>query len=249
MDQWGFSVSDIGGDHNQRPGAIFLSEYLLGLDEGAGFLTNLSPDGQAKMRKLGSKVHIEKGQGLFFQGDPHKGVWVVESGRIRSFYVGPSGREITLAYWTKGHFVGGPEVFGGGRHIWSGDAMEDCDLLFLSGANMRNLVRDVPDIAIGVIEGLVAKGKSYSALIQMLGTRSVSERLEQLLVILASNQGYRKGEYIVVERSITFEQIASIVGATRQWVTQSFEKLQKVGTLEIDRKEIRIKKLHHLQHM
>lgn len=229
-------VSDQPNDAGQ--GAIYLSEYLLGLNDGAGFLANLTLEEQSTVRALSSKVKVKKGQGLFFQGDVHKGVWIIEKGRIRSYYTGPSGREITLAYWTAGHFVGGPEVFGGGRHIWSGDAMDDGELLFLSGANMRKLVQDVPNVALGVIDGLVAKGKCYSALIQMLGTRSIAERLEQLLVILADTHGHQSGQAISIERTITYEQIASIVGATRQWVTQSLEKLQKRGVLKISRKEI-----------
>tara|TARA_R110002126_G_scaffold157165_2_gene304692 strand:+ start:4148 stop:4915 length:768 start_codon:yes stop_codon:yes gene_type:complete len=225
-------------ENDEGPGAIYLSEYLLGLNDGAGFLTNLTMEEQSSIRSLSSKINVKKGQGLFFQGDAHTGVWIIEKGRIRSYYTGPSGREITLAYWTAGHFVGGPEVFGGGRHIWSGDAMDDGELLFLSGVNMRKLVQDVPNVALGVIDGLVAKGKCYSALIQMLGTRSIAERLEQLLVILADTHGHQSGQTISIERTITYEQIASIVGATRQWVTLSLIKLQKRGVLKISRKEI-----------
>ncbi len=51
-----------------------------------------------------------KGEGVFFQGDPHTGVWIIESGRVRTFYAGPSGREITLAYWSIGHFLGDPHT-------------------------------------------------------------------------------------------------------------------------------------------
>lgn len=236
-------------EHNDNPSAIYLSEYLMGLNEGSTFLSNLSDEDLATVRRLGTKVTVQKGQNLFFQGDKHNGVWIVESGRMRSYYTGPSGREITLAYWTPGHFVGGPEVFGGGLHIWSGDAMEQTELLFLSGATMKRLVREIPEIAIAVIDGLVYKGKCYSALIQMLGTRSVSERLEQLLVILASAQGIHENDEIIIERTITFEQIATIVGATRQWVTQSFEKLQKRGIVTVSRKDIRIKNIDSLSGM
>ncbi|MEE3317845.1 MAG: Crp/Fnr family transcriptional regulator, partial [Pseudomonadota bacterium] len=175
------------------------------------------------------------------------GVWIIEEGRVRTFYTGPSGREITLAYWSQGHFVGGPEVFGKGRHVWSGDALEDCQMLFLSGSSLRALVQQVPEVALAVIEGLVAKGKSYSALIQMLGTRTVSERLRQLLVILADAHGREEGDTIVIDRSLTYEQIAAMVGATRQWVTQSLDKLKSAGVLEITRTEIVIRNLESLE--
>lgn len=229
------------------PGAIYLSEYFLELNEGAGFLSALSDEDRKTVRKLGTRCCFRKGEGIFHQGAAHTGVWVIESGRVRTFYTGPSGREITLAYWSPGHFVGGPEVFGRGRHVWSGDALEDCELLFLSGTSLHQLVRQVPEVAIAVIDGLVAKGKSYSALIQMLGTRTVSERLRQLLVILADGHGRQEGSTIVIDRTLTFEQIAAIVGATRQWVTLSLDKLKTANVLELTRTEIIIHDLERLE--
>jgi len=220
--------------------AIYLSEYILDINSGAGFLSGLNDMELAKIRKSGSRRVLSKGEGLFFQGDAHTGIWIVEKGRMRSYYIAPSGRELTLAYWTPGHFVGGPEVFGRGRHVWSGDALEDSEVLFLSGMVLRDLVREIPAVALKIIDGLVAKGNCYSALIQMLGTRSVSERLEQLLVILASTRGRHEGDAILIDRSITYEQVASIVGASRQWVTQSLDKLEKEGVLTISRHQISI---------
>lgn len=240
------SATEIGMNDDQDYGAIYLSEYLLDINEGAGFLASLTPDDLKAVRRSGTRTSIAKGEGLFFQGDAHTGVWVIEKGRIRSFYTGPSGREITLAYWSAGHFVGGPEVFGRGRHVWSGDALEDSTLLFLSGMSLRTLVQQRPNVAVGVIDGLVNKGKCYSALIQMLGTRSVAERLQQLLVILADTYGRDEGDVTVIDRSITYEQVATIVGATRQWVTLSLDKLAADGVLEVTRREIRIYKLECL---
>ena len=230
-------------DTTDGPSAIFLSEYLLDINKGAGFLTSLTAKDQKKVRLLGTRCKVAKGEGVFFQGDPHTGVWIIEAGRVRTFYAGPSGREITLAYWSVGHFVGGPEVFGKGRHVWSADALEDCEFLFLSGMSLQRLVREVPDAAIAVINGLVNKGKCYSALIQMLGTRTVSERLRQLLLILAETYGRHEGKNVIIERTITYDQIASIVGATRQWVTQSLDRLQSEDILTVNRKEIVIRDL------
>ena len=232
---------------DRQPSAIFLSEYLFDLNEGAGFLASLSEADRKTVRRHGTRVTFDKNDGIFHQGDPHTGVWVIEEGSVRTFYTGPSGREITLAYWSTGHFAGGPEVFGRGRHLWSADAAEPCELLFLSGNSLLKLVREVPDVAVAVIEGLIAKGKCYSALIQMLGTRTVSERLRQLLLILADTKGHRIGERVIIDRSITYEQIAAIVGATRQWVTQSLSDLKSRGVLEISRSEIVICQIESLE--
>lgn len=240
------SLPDID-DQAASLGAIFLSEYLLDLNEGAGFLDGLNETDRKKVYRSGTRCKFKIGEGIFFQGDSHTGIWLIEAGRIRTFYSGPNGREITLAYWSPGHFAGGPEVFGRGRHIWSADALEDCQMLFLSGMSLQRLVREVPDVAFALIEGLIGKGKCYSALIQMLGTRSISERLRQLLVILANTYGRHEGEHYVIDRSLTYEQIATIVGATRQWVTQSLEKMQSEGMLKVSRKQIVILSIERLE--
>ena len=164
-------IRDELGQETQN--AIFLSEYILDINESSGFLRALTPEDQKTVRRMGSRSTFSKGDRIFHQGDSHTGVWIIESGRARIYYTGPSGREIILAYWTPGHFIGGPEVFGRGRHVWSADALEKCEMLFLSGRSLERLVREIPDVAVAVIQGLVAKGTCYSALIQMLGTRGL----------------------------------------------------------------------------
>lgn len=227
---------------NVDPSAIYLSENLLDLNRGSSFLTNLEQTEQSALIHAGTKTCLNRDQHVFNQGDNHSGIWIIADGRIRTFYAGPSGKEITLAYWSAGHFVGGPEVFGKGRHVWSAIAVEDSELLFLKGEVLRNLAFKHPAIAIALIEGLETKGKAYSALIQMLGTRSVSERLQQLILILVDHHSTQSDSGAVFTRTITNEQIASIVGATRQWVTQSLDNLQKKGVLTVTRKQIVV---HH----
>ncbi|MES1155409.1 MAG: Crp/Fnr family transcriptional regulator [Pseudorhodoplanes sp.] len=222
--------------------ALFLAETLDDLNQGANFLSNLSAEDWRILRQAGVQSEFEPGSTVFLQGDEHKGIWLIEDGMVRTFYTAPSGRQLTLAYWTAGHFVGGPEIFGGGQHIWSADVTKACRLLYLPAPAIRGLIRSRPSFAICLIEGLVAKGKCYSALVQMLGTRSVIERLTQLLVILAENHGRRDGDRLIIERKLTHDQIATIVGSTRQWVTMTLDKFQKKGIISVARQTIVIER-------
>ena len=226
----------------QAEPALFLAEIAGDLNEGASFLAQLSDDVWEILRRKGVQTAIATGGNVFVQGDEHEGIWLIEEGVVRAFYAAPSGREITLAYWTAGHFVGGPEIFGGGQHVWSADVVRDCRLLYLPAAAIRGLIETQPSFALGLIEGLVAKGKCYSALAQMLGTRSVGERLAQLLIILAENHGRRDGNRLVIDRKFTHDQIATIVGSTRQWVTMTLDKFQKQGILSVARQSIVIER-------
>ncbi|HUA54236.1 MAG TPA: Crp/Fnr family transcriptional regulator [Candidatus Sulfotelmatobacter sp.] len=224
------------------PTALYLGEVIGELNQGASFLDRLSPAQVENVRRLGRVVSATRGETVFLQGSPHEGIFLIEHGIVRSYYTSPSGREITLAYWTPGHFVGGPEVFGSGLHIWSGEAAEDCRLLYLSGATIRELVERMPAFAICLIEGLVAKSKCYSALVQMLGTRSAIERLAQLLVILGEIYGRHEANRLVVQRKVTHDQLATIVGVTRQWVTTTLDRFQKKGIISVGRQAIVIER-------
>jgi CRP/FNR family cyclic AMP-dependent transcriptional regulator len=222
--------------------ALFLAETTDELNEGADFLARLSLAEWKVLRRAGTEVTMGVGATVFLQGDEHKGIWLIEDGMVRTFYAAPSGRQLTLAYWTVGHFIGGPEIFGGGQHVWSADVTQACRLLYLPAASLRGLIQSQPSFALCIIEGLVAKGKCYSALVQMLGTRSVIERLTQFLVILAENHGRPEGNRLVIDRRLTHDQIATVVGATRQWVTMTLDKLQKKGIISVGRQSITIER-------
>lgn len=215
--------------------AVYLTEVLAEINAGAGFLDRLTLAEINAVRRASTTVTVDARESIFMQGDRHNGIYLIESGRVRIYYAGPSGKEITLALWTPGHFVGGPEVFGGGAHMWSAVAMMPSRLAYLPGEKIRHLVETIPSVAVCVIEGLVGKGKCYSALAQMLGTRSATERLAQLLIILAEVDGEVDGTRLIVNRRITHEQLAGIVGSTRQWVTSTLARFQKNKIISMER--------------
>lgn len=217
----------------ERPPAIFLSEAPVEVASKTNFLSRLNAEEYRCVREIGHEQRVEAGESVFCQGDTHDGIFLIESGSVRTFYTGPTGREITLAYWTPGHFVGGPEIFGGGAHMWSGVATQETRLLWLRGADLYRLMEQIPRLALGIVEGLVQKGKCYSALVHMLGTRSVVERLAQLLLILADTDGKPTEKGIEIQRGFTHEELANMVGSTRQWVTVTLDKFQKQGALRI----------------
>ena len=216
-----------------RPPAIFLAEAPVEIASKTNFLSRLNAEDYRRVRELGLEQNVDAGESVFCQGDTHDGIFLIERGSVRTFYTGPTGREITLAYWTPGHFVGGPEIFGGGQHMWSGVATEDSQLLWLRGGDLYRLMEQMPGLALGIVEGLVQKGKCYSALVHMLGTRSVVERLAQLLFILADTDGVATEKGIEIQRSFTHEELANMVGSTRQWVTVTLDKFQKQGAVRI----------------
>ncbi|MEI9901768.1 MAG: Crp/Fnr family transcriptional regulator [Hyphomicrobium sp.] len=228
------AVADRGRGKAEQ--AIYLSE--LTFEQGdPRFFARLSAAENAEVRRLSRVYAAAPGENVFLQGEPHNGIFLIEQGRVRSYYIGPSGKELTLAYWTPGHFVGGPEVFEGGVHMWSGVAMEPTRLAHLPGASVRHLAETMPAFALSLIDALVAKGRCYSAQAQMLGTRSVTARLAQLLLILSQTNG-ANGR--IDRGSVTHEDLAGIIGSTRQWVTATLARFQRRGLIVIASEHIEI---------
>lgn len=221
--------------------SLLLSELSGFSDEGCSILAALSGDELARLMEVSTPRQASAGETVFLQGDRHDGIFIIESGQMRIYYSGPSGREITLAYWTPGNFVGGPEIFGGSLHMWSGQAVRPTQLLHVSGPQLRRLVDQIPRLAVALLEASVHKGKCFSALIQMLGTRSAAQRLAQLLLLMGELDGRKQPDGIVISRTLTQEDLAKMVGSTRQWVSSSLERFREDGVVEVTATRILIR--------
>jgi CRP/FNR family transcriptional regulator, cyclic AMP receptor protein len=229
--------------------SLLLTENVRAISGAPSLFNTLSPSERETLVRWGRRRVLYRGQTLFSQGARHDGIFLIESGRIRVYYTAPSQREITLAYWHPGNFVGGPEVFGEGVHQWSGVASSNSSVVHLPGKELRKLVVQIPNLAIGLIEGLTFKGKCYSALAQMLGTRSITERLAHLLLHLVELYGMEDPDGILIGAAFTHADLAHMVGATRQWVTISLNRLQEKNVLVVRKSKIIVRRSDILREM
>lgn len=229
--------------------SLLLTENGRALGGGPSLFEALSPPEREIVLSHGKKRVFFRGQTLFNQGARHDGIFLIQTGRVRVFYTAPSEREITLAYWHPGNFVGGPNVFGDSVHQWSGVAVTDTSVVQLPGRALRKLVVEVPNLAIGLIEGLTFKGRCYSALAQMLGTRSITERLAHLLLHLVDLYGVKDDDGILIGAAFTHADIAHMVGATRQWVTISLKRMHEKDIVVSSKSRIIVRRPDLLEKM
>lgn len=195
-------------------------------------LDGLSAQERDSIVACGRRMDVPAGVHLFRQGERHSGVFIILSGTVRTYYVGSNGRELTLAHWHPGNFVGGPELFGRGEHIWSGVTQEPCLILAMPGDQLRGLAETIPKLALNLVDALVAKGRSYSVVLQMLGTRSVTQRLAHLLLVMGEYDFARQPiAQIQLKQHLSQDEMATIVGATRQWVSAAIDKFRRNGII------------------
>jgi CRP/FNR family cyclic AMP-dependent transcriptional regulator len=234
------------GDREETAGIMLVESDSL-VRPIPGLLDSLTGSHRKKLLAIGHPHTFEQDEPLWQQGDPHEGIYLITEGRVRSFYISPSGREVTLAYWLPGNFVGGPDIFGGGPHVWCSSAARRCETIFLPGPTLRKLALESASIAVALLDAVGFKARCYSAIAQMLGTRSATERLERLLIFLATAYGLKGDDGIMIAASFNHADLAALIGSTRQWVTVQLARLQRRGVLRYNRGMILIRNLSALE--
>ena len=191
-----------------------------------GIFERLSTEERQALRAAGRPLWLNPGHILFKQGTRHGGIFIIESGRVRTFYTSERGRELTIAHWTPNTFVGGPELFGRGKHCWSGQATEHSQVLYLSGDQLCELMPRMPMFTMALLDGLVIKGRCMSNLLQMLGTQSAAARLAKAILELAEFYGVPGEDGVHLDMPYTHGELAAMIGVTRQWVTMTLSRFR-----------------------
>jgi CRP/FNR family transcriptional regulator, cyclic AMP receptor protein len=200
-------------------------------------LLGLDPKLQAAYIKF---RRFPPGELFFQQGDRQRGVYIIRTGTARAFYTAPSGREMTLAYWQAGDLLGADRLYGGGVFRWSCQAVSPTEAYSILDADLRTLIANVPELAVALVEALSFKVQWLSGLVQVLGTESVSRRLALALDTLCELYGVQSDQGVIIDAPFTHEDLAAMVGASRQWVTMALARFQERGMLKLGKRHIEV---------
>jgi len=198
------------------------------------FYSSLNAKTSAEFVRVGSRKVIQPGESLFIQQSPHIYSFVIQSGLIRTFYVSEAGREVTLGYWGTGDIVGGPSLFGGGPHVWSAVANRRSEVLAITGSDLRNLAQSNKSVMNWIVNMLEFKLRWLSILFQIHGTERVHDRLAKLLLMMGDLYGEESDGDIVISHQINQTDLATLVGASRQWTNKALAKLRSEGVISMD---------------
>jgi CRP/FNR family cyclic AMP-dependent transcriptional regulator len=211
---------------------LYLAESFAEIDSNPDVLARLTPVERAAVIAKGYRRRLARHDIIFRQGDAHQGITLIESGCVRQYYVAPSGREITLSYVNGGNFCGVPGMYERGTHSWTAEAAsEEVRVLIIPPDALRVLLSTIPALAIGLVDGLVYKGKCYATLLQILGTRSMTKRLMRLVIMLAERYGTTEARGVRIRSHFSHSELANMIGATRQWVSSNLRHLHKHGLI------------------
>jgi len=171
------------------------------------------------------------GQVLFTTGEECRGLYMVESGRVRIYRTDPSGREQVLHVEGPGRTVAELPLFDGGPYPASAIVLEESRLVFLPRAAFEHLYRTQPDIAQAVIRALGRRLRHLVHLAETLAFRDVAARLAMLLVGYAERGGIATAEGVEIELDRTQEELAHEIGTARESVSRALKQLRRKGLI------------------
>lgn len=172
---------------------------------------------------------------IFLEGDPGDCFYLVLSGEIRIFKLSSDGREKTLALIGAGDFFGEMALIEAKARSASAGTLTKARLAVLHRDHFNQLIFEHPEIALKMIVQLAERLRQANQQIESLAFQDVRERLIHFLLQYATET--EKGT-CVVSRKVTHQEIANLIGSSRESVTRMLGQLQDEGYITFDGKMI-----------
>lgn len=187
---------------------------------------HLSAELVARLSTRGDLLVYPRGTRVLSEGDEADALFVLVSGELKVFTEDGRGRELVYNVMHPGEFFG--ELFlDGGTRSASVAAVTDARCVRVGHAEIRAFMKAYPEFAECLALKLIERLRRATELIKNLAMSSVHKRTVRLLEQLAvAEDGHR-----VIPKTITQQEIANRVGATREMVNHVVRKLTREGYL------------------
>jgi CRP-like cAMP-binding protein len=188
------------------------------------------------------------GHVLFTAGDPCRGLYIVESGRVRIFRTSPTGREQVLHTEGPGRAVAELPLLDGGAYPASAMTEVESRLAFVPRAEFESLYRANPDVADAIIRDLARRLRHLVQVTETLAFRDVAARLASFLARYAEQHGTVTAAGIEIVLDRTREELSQELGTARESVSRAMKQLTEKGLIEpLGRTRIRIRDVVRLR--
>lgn len=205
--------------------------------------SGLSPEEVRLLALRFVRRHFSAGELLFSEGDPCRGLYIIDSGRLRIFKSSAGGREQVLAMEGPGSSVAELPVFDGGPYPASVSAVDDAQILFISRQDLRAFCLEHPEVALKMLAVVGARLRRLVGIIEELSFTTVRQRLVAALVRLAQTSGKRTEHGVEFELPGSHQEMAHQLGTVRELVSRNLMRLQAEGLLQVEARNIVVRDL------
>jgi CRP/FNR family cyclic AMP-dependent transcriptional regulator len=168
------------------------------------------------------------------RGDESTSLYVLESGKVRVYMSDEDGKEVVLNVMeAPGAYFGELALVGDTERTASVMTMEDAKLRIISKQDFSACLKDNPQIALELIQHLVRQVKTLTERVGTLALNDVYGRVAATLTEWAKEEDGR-----LITGRLTQQDIAHMVGSSREMVSRIFKDLKLGGYIEIENKRI-----------
>jgi len=162
-------------------------------------------------------------------GDATDSLYIVLSGRLKVMMSDSDGKEVILSILGPGEFFGEMGLIDDEPRSASVVTIEPCELLSISKRDFKKCLVDNSEMSMAVMRGLVRRLREADRKIGSLALLDVYGRVARLLLDMAENVN---GEKVVTKR-LPKQDIAKMIGASREMVSRVMKDLQTGGYIEM----------------
>ena len=183
----------------------------------------------ALLTSLVSRRSFPRGTTIIAKGDITESLYVVISGRLKVMMSDEEGREVILAILGPNEFFGEMGLLDDSPRSASVVALEACEMLSLSKRDFKKCLAENFEMTMTVMRGLVKRLREADQKIGSLALMDVYGRVAHLLLEMAETVNGQK----VVTRKLAKQDIAKMIGASREMVSRVMKDLQAGGYIEV----------------
>jgi CRP/FNR family transcriptional regulator, cyclic AMP receptor protein len=182
--------------------------------------------------------HFRHRQVLFREGDPGDAVIAIRSGQVKVSVHTPGGREILLAVKEAGELVGELSAIDGRPRSATATALDAVDALVMPAQFFLEFIETHPRLAVRLLQVLVAQIRASDVRSAERDTGDITCRVARRLVDLAERFGEHRGSGVEIALTLSQDDLAGWVGATREATSRALSRLRAEGCVTTARQRI-----------
>jgi CRP-like cAMP-binding protein len=200
----------------------------------------LGPEELARVADVAVPRSYEPGSVVFREGDASDTCYVVRHGHARAIREHSDGRTITLANFGPGDIFGELAMFEDERRSATIETLDAVEAVGILGADMRRLMRETPEIAVGVVVSLGRRLRAANERIASQSFQTVQSRVATVLTqLVAEAQAEGAGERDVLVVA-TQADVAKLAGSSRESASRFLAVLERAGVIEQGRGKLTV---------
>ena len=187
-------------------------------------------------------IEYPKGALLFVEGQAPRGIFVLCKGRIKLSICASDGKTLILRFAEPGEVLGLSANVSGTPYELTAETVDPCQVNFVKRDDFQRLLREHSDVCLRIAEQLSNKYATACREFRDIGLpHSAAEKLAKLLLNLSVHNGDAAKAQPRVKLALTHDEMAQMIGTSRETVTRLFADLTKQEIVERKGSTLRIR--------